>query len=177
RDLLRLEGLEPAYAVVLVDDVVAGSEVGEALEGAPNRCRTARSLPEDLRVGKQDEAEVPPHEASPRRCDGEEELRFVGERLARLDQARVDTAQQVLRPQPLAGGREGHTPALPGAKKCAELVLGLGEPAGGEGRPLRLEGKWLVRRQRIKLGRARQVRLDVQLLERHFLDLVCLPDE
>src|SRR5205823_7223178 len=71
-DLLRLEGLEAADTMVLVDDVVARPQVREALQRAPDRRRPAKPLSEDLRVRKQDEAELTPDEASPRRCDREE---------------------------------------------------------------------------------------------------------
>jgi hypothetical protein len=51
-DLLRLEAEQPPDAVVLVDNVVPCSEVGEGLEGASEpRIGTRGTLAEDLRVG------------------------------------------------------------------------------------------------------------------------------
>ena len=79
-DGLRLEAEQLPDPVVLVDDEVAGAQVGEALQRAPRRrCRARRALAEDLRVGEQDEAEIAPDEAAPRGRDGEEELRLVGD--------------------------------------------------------------------------------------------------
>src|SRR5581483_4845337 len=45
RDLLRLEAEELADAVVLVDDVVAGAQVGERLERAPADAALLRHAP------------------------------------------------------------------------------------------------------------------------------------
>src|SRR5207302_9709458 len=65
RDLLRLEGLQAADAVILVDDVVAGAEVGEALQRASEaRVRPGGTLAEDLRIGQQREPELAPDEAA-----------------------------------------------------------------------------------------------------------------
>jgi hypothetical protein len=76
RDLLRLETEQPPDPVILVDDVVAGAEVGERLQRAPEaRVGARRSLPEDLRVREEDGAEVPPDEAAPRGRDREVEPR------------------------------------------------------------------------------------------------------
>ena len=92
-DLLRLEAEQFPDAVVLVDDEVAGAEVGEGRERAAEPPVGARrSLAEDLRVGQEDEAELAPDEAAPRGRDGEEELRLAGQVLARLDSARVARA-------------------------------------------------------------------------------------
>ena len=74
RDLLGLEAEQLRDAVVLVHDVVAGAQVGEALQRAAGRGgRARRPLAEDLRVGKQREAELAPDEAAARRRDGERE--------------------------------------------------------------------------------------------------------
>jgi hypothetical protein len=55
-DRLRLEAEQLPDAVVLVDDEVAGAEVGEALERAAGGSRPARrALAEDLCVRQQDE--------------------------------------------------------------------------------------------------------------------------
>ena len=98
-DLLRLEGLQAADAMVLVDDVVARAKVGEALESTPQPgISSGRTLTEDLRVGEQDEPKLTPDEAAARGRDREHELGLVGQCLAGLEQARLDPPQQVLRP-------------------------------------------------------------------------------
>jgi hypothetical protein len=50
--------------------------------------------------------------------------------------------------------REGDDDAQPGARQRGELVLRLGEPAGGERRAQRLERERLPARERVELGRA-----------------------
>src|SRR5439155_14482179 len=121
-DLLRLEGLQAADAVVLVDDVVARAEVGEALESAPKSgVRPGRTLAEDLRVGRQHESALAPDESSPSRSDREQKLRFVRQRLAGLEQSRLDPPKQVLRPQSLTPVREGNDDPLAGPYERAEL--------------------------------------------------------
>src|SRR5262249_5396707 len=98
-DGLRLEAEQLPDAVVLVDDVVAGAEVGERLERAADagRVGTARAPAEELRVRKQDEVELAPDEAAP--CGRDDEARFglVGQRPAGLEQRRVDAPKQILR--------------------------------------------------------------------------------
>ena len=107
RDLLRLEPEQLAHAVVLVDDVVAGAEVGEGGERPPEAgIGPRRPLAKHLRVREQDEPEVAPDEAAPRRCDGEAERRVGGQLLARLQQLGVHAPQQVLLAQRLAAVRE-----------------------------------------------------------------------
>ena len=179
RDRLRLEAEELADAVVLVDDVVAGAQVGERLERAAQRARRARrALAEDLRVGEQDEAEVAPDEAAPRGRDGEDELRLLRERLALLEHARVDAAQQVLRAQRLAAVRERDDDAVAGADEAGQLLLGLREPARRDRRLLRLERERLRRRERVELGRAVEVEVvAAELLVPDGAHLVRLPDE
>ena len=67
--VLRLEAEQLADAVVLVHDVVAGAQVGERLQRAPDArgLRPRRALAEELRVGQQDEVQVAPDEAATRR--------------------------------------------------------------------------------------------------------------
>src|SRR5205823_2348412 len=78
RDGLRLESEQLADAVVLVDDEVAGAEIGERLDRAAEpRVGPRRPLAEDLRVGQEHEPELAPDEAAPCRRDGEEELRLA----------------------------------------------------------------------------------------------------
>ena len=69
-DLSRLEAEQLADAVVLVEDVVAGSELGERLQGATRWCcATSRSAAEDLCVREQREPELTPDEAAARGAD------------------------------------------------------------------------------------------------------------
>ena len=157
-DCLRLEAEQLADAVVLVHDVVAGAQVGERLKRSPDArgLRPARALAEELRVGQQDEVQVAPHEAAARRRDGESRLRLLRQRLAALEQRRVDAAKQVLGAQRIAAVRERDDHAVAGAHERVQLVLGLRQSARGERRTLRLERERLARRQLVELRRAAQ---------------------
>ncbi len=116
RDRLRLEAEQLPDAVILVHDVVAAAEVGERLESPPAEAALAgRAAAEDLMIGKEDEAELAPDEAPACGRDGEEKLRLLRQLVARLEEPRLDAAEQVLRPQRLAPVREGDDDALPGA--------------------------------------------------------------
>ena len=85
--------------MILVHDVVAGAEIGEGLQRAPAQTALARrAAAEDLVVGQEDEAEVAPDEAAAGRRHGEEQLGLLRQLLPRLEQSRLDPAQQVLRP-------------------------------------------------------------------------------
>jgi hypothetical protein len=96
-DLAGLEAEQLADAVVLVDDVVSGAELGEGLERAPGGCGAAAgAAAEDLRVGEQRKPQIPPDEAAARVGDGEEQLGLVGQLLALVDQSGVDAPQEVL---------------------------------------------------------------------------------
>ena len=158
-DRLRLEPEQPADAVILVHDVVAGAEVGERLQCASAEAALARhTAAEDLVIGQEDEAELAPDEAAAGGRDREEELRLLRQLVSRLQHARLDPAQQVLGAQRLAAMREGDDDALARAQERRELVLGLGEAARGDRGPLRLEGERLGLRERVELGRARERR-------------------
>ena len=174
-DLSRLEAEELRDAVVLVHDVVAGAQVGEALQCTPRRGRGARrALAEDLRVGQQRDTEVTPDEAATRRSDGEgQSLR----RLTDLEHGRLDPAQELLLPESLAAVREGNDHVELLAKQAAELVLGLGEAARRDRRPLRVEGERLPLRHRRQLGRAVELDAGERLLGPERAHLVGLPDE
>jgi hypothetical protein len=179
-DLLRLEAEQAADPVVLVDDVVAGPEVGERLECATEPgVRSRRALAEDLRIGEQDEAKLTPDEASPGRCDGEPEFALGRQLVAGLEQSRVDPAEQVLRPQRLTAMRERDDDAVAGVREASELVLGLGETAGRDRRSLRFESMRLALRKRVELGRTVEGRRrDAgKLLGPDLADLVGAPDE
>ena len=178
RDLLRLEAEELADAVVLVHDVVADPEVGKARErpAEPPVC-ARRSLPEDLRVGEQDEAELPPHEAPARRRDREAELGLGAERLAGLEERRLDLAQERGLPLRLAAMRERDDDAVPGSDEARELVLGLCQSACGDGGSLRLERVRLRLRERVELGGAVERDRCEALLLGDAPHVVGLPDE
>ena len=166
--LLRLEAEQLADAVVLVHDEVAGAEVGERLERAAAYPALARNAAtEDLVIRQQHEPELAPDEAAASGRDREQDLRLLRDRVARLEQARVDLAQQVLRAQRLAAVRERDDDALAGADERGQLVLRLAQPARRDRRPLRLEGERLSLRERVELRRA---------VERDRLEPVLLPD-
>ena len=176
RDLSRLEAEQPADAVVLVDDVVAGAQVGERLQRAAEaRVDAARAAAEDLRVGQEHEAELAPDEAAPRRRDREQELGLGGE--IALEHPRLDLAQQPLGARRLAAVRERDDDAQAGTNERGELVLGLGEPARGDRGPLRLEREGLPHRQRVELGGAVERHGPVALLLPDRPHLVGLPHE
>src|SRR5207237_9855413 len=125
----------------------------EGLKRSARWCRSTRSPAEDLRVGQKREPELSPDEAAAGQADGEEQLRLRGELRARLEDAGLDSAEQVLCTQRLAAVREGNDRAQAASNEAPKLVLGLGEPAGCDRRSLRLERERLTRRQRIELDR------------------------
>ena len=177
RDFLRLEAEQLADAVVLVDDVIARAKVGERLERAADSGGGARLATEDLGVGEQGDAELAPDEAAARRRDRVEELGFRRQLIAFLEEACFDPAEQVLVPHRLAAVREGDDDSKPGTDEGAELVLGLGEPPGGDRRALGLEGKRLSARERIELGGACERLRRELLLFPELADCVGLPDD
>ncbi len=164
--------------MVLVDDEVAGAQVGEGLQRATQPLiDTGRALAEDLRVREQDEPELAPDEPATGGGDREQELRLRGQVRVRVDDPGLDPAQQVLGPQGLAPVRERDHHALPGPQERAELGLGLGEPPCGDRRSLRLEGERLAGRERVELRRAFQVEGRAELFGADRAHLVGLPDQ
>ena len=153
RDLLRLEAEQLPDAMVLVDDEVTGAQVGERLE-RPSQPGVAPggALAEDLRVRQQDEAEVAPDEAAAGRRDGEVEPLVGREVVAVLQPTDLEPADQVGGAERVTPVRERDHDALPGADEGGELLLGLGEPAGGDRGALCLEcvrlaaGEWIEQR-------------------------------
>ena len=78
-DRLGVEPEELPDTVVLVDDMVAHPQVGEARESAAEAgVRPRRLLAEDLGVRQEDETELPPDEPAPRRRDRESEIGVHG---------------------------------------------------------------------------------------------------
>ena len=149
RDLLRLEAEQLPDPVVLVDDVVAGPEIGEGLEGAAEAGAGARrTLAEDLRVREQDEPEVAPDEPAPGGRDREEEARLVRQLPALLEPLDLEAAEQGRGAEAVAAVREGDDNALARTDEGGQLLLGLGEPARRDRRPLGLEGMRLATRER-----------------------------
>jgi hypothetical protein len=137
RDLLRLEPEQLRDAVVLVDDVVAGAEVGEGLQRAPGRGgRARRALPEDLRVGEQGQAELAPDEAASRGGDREGQALGLG---AVFEDARLDAAEHLLLPQRLAAVRERDDDVELLPEEPVQLVLRLRQATRGKRRALRVE--------------------------------------
>ena len=179
-DLAGLETEELADAVILVDDVVARAQLGERLQRAADGGRGAAREPlaEDLGVGEQDDPQVAPDEAAPGRADCEEDLGLGWELLVGLDDPRLGPAEHSFGAERFAAVREGHEDALPRANEGAELVLGLGQAAGGDGRSLRLEREGLARRQGVELGDALQDReLPAELFLPDLAHRIGLPDE
>ena len=177
-DLLRLEAEQLPDAVVLVDDVVAGAEVGERLERAADPVLgAARLAAEDLRVRQQRETEVAPDEAAAGRRDRVEELGFGGELLALFHDACVDPPEQVLVAQRLAAVREGDDRAQAAADERPKLLFRLREPASGDRGALSLERDRLSGREGVELGGAlERLRRELFLFPDR-ADCVGLPDE
>src|SRR5919197_794636 len=122
-DLLRLEAAQLGDAVVLVDDVVSGAQIGEALQRTAGRSGGARgTLAEDLRVGEQREPEVAPDEPAARGRDREDDAARL---LAGLEHVSLRAADKGLLPQGLAAMREGDDDVELLAQEPVELVLGL----------------------------------------------------
>ena len=115
--------------------------------------------------GQQDEPEVAPDEAAPRRRDGEVEPLVGGELVALLEPADLEPAEQVGGAERVAAVRERDDDALAGADERGELLLGLGEPARGDRRPLRLERVRLPAGERVEQrGAAERDRVEPLLL-------------
>ena len=176
RDLLRLEAEQLRDAVVLVDDVVAGAEVGEARERtAGRRGRARRPAAEDLGVGEQRDAEVAPDEAAPRGRDGERRGPSGSSPGVSIGASTRRSRCALALRLAAMGERDDDVEAL--AEQAGELVLRLREPAGDERRPLRVEGERLALRQRVELGRAVERDLRAALVAPDGAHLVRLPDE
>ena len=71
-----------------------------------------------------------------------------------VEDARVGALEQVVGAERLARVREGDDDAVAAVDEAVQLVLGLGEAARGDRRPLRLERERLRLRERVELGRA-----------------------
>ena len=152
RDLLRLEAEQLRDAVVLVDDVVAGAQVGEARERAAGR----RDRPGGRRrkTWVSGRSAIPrSRQTKPRRTGETANCRPVGSSPG-SSICGLDTAEEPAPPLGLAAMRERDDDVEPLAEQPLQLVLGLREAAGDERRALRLEREQLPLRQRVELGRA-----------------------
>ena len=168
-----------AMPVVLVHDVVAGAQVGEALQRAARRARSraAARLRKTCVSGQQREPELAPDEPAARRRRRRTRDPSGARRPARAS-SRRDAAQQRLLAQRLAAVRERDDDVELLAQQPAELVLGLGEPARRERRPLRVERERLALRQRRRARSRRRATTGVEaLLLPDRAHLVGLPDE
>ena len=176
-DLFRLEAEQLADAVVLVDHVVACAQVGKRGERAADPVgRARRPLAEDLRLREEHQSELAPDEAAARGRDREAKCCITRKPIA-FEQLGLDLPQHRLRAQRIALVRKRDDNAVALTDEGGELVLGLGEPARGERRSLRLEGERLVRRQRVELGDVLQRNRLVPLVLPGLAYLAELPDE
>ena len=94
-----------------------------------------------------------------------------------LELVGVDLAEHGLRPRRLACVGERDDDAIARLQEPAEVVLGLGEAARGDGRALRLERERLPARERVDRARAVEPNLVAQLLPPDRARLVDLPDQ
>ena len=140
-------------AVVLVHDVVAGAQVGEALQRAARRSASRAAAA----CGRPACRAAARARARARRSRGAPARPRTAGRSGGSpgsSRPRLHAAQQRLLPQRLAAVRERDDDVELLAQQAAQLVLGLGEPACRERRPLRVERERLALRQRRQLGRA-----------------------
>ena len=107
-DRLDVEPQELADAVVLVHDVIAGTQIREARERATEaqRGRRPRAAAEDLRGGQQREPERRRHEPAPRRRDAEVDAGPGGQALLGVEHPRLDATQTEQRTLGVAAVRE-----------------------------------------------------------------------
>ncbi len=155
--LLRVEADEPADAVVLVHDVVAGAQVGDRRERPPEPGRAAGAAAAQELGGRQHgDALRRRDEAVPQRRDDERDARLVGAAPARGGHVRRDPAEGHVRAPRLAEVGEADEHPVAGPNQRAQLVLGLGDPGRRERGPLRLELERLAERHLLE----RRHRLD-----------------
>ena len=151
-DLLRLEAEQLADAVILVDDVVADAQVGERRERPPSRASARGGRLRNTCVSGS-RTSPSSRQTNPRRAgETAKRTRCLPRQgsAVRVDRA-LDLAQQAALAQRLAAVRERDDDAVAGAHESRELVLGLGEAAGRDRRPLRLELECLPARERVEL--------------------------
>jgi hypothetical protein len=164
--------------VILVNDEVSEPEVGERGERpAEPAVRARRALAEDLRVGKQDDAEVPPDEAASRRRNGVQHAGLRRCSLAGLEWLELRPPQERLRPQRLATMRERDHHALAGPNEPRELRFRLRKPARGDGGPLRVERERLAAWERIEVDHPAQIDRGTSSLLPCFDDVGRLPHD
>jgi hypothetical protein len=140
-DGLRLEAEELPDAVILVDDVVARCEVGEALQRAADaRIGARRALRKICVSGRGRGPRSREDEAAPRRRDGEEEAFLIGSLSPGSSTSGSMRRQKAFVCSASPRCANVTTTRLPGAHEREEVALGLGEPARRDRGSLRLEG-------------------------------------
>ncbi len=146
-DLLGVEADEPPDAVVLVNDVVAGTQVGDGRERAADPGRPARAAAaEELRRREHGQAQARRDEPPPELRDAERHAGLVGAFRTGIGQRRLDPAQLEVRAARLAEMREAHEHAVARPREAAQLVLGLGDAERRERRRLGVERGGLAER-------------------------------
>ena len=174
-DLLRLETEQLGDPVVLMNDVVARAEIGEARERpAGRRCRPRRPPAEDLGVREKRDPEVAPHESPPRGCDGKREA--LG-RLPRLEHLGLDPTEEGAAALGLAAMRERDDDVEPLSHEPAEPVRGFRGATRHERGALGVEREPLALRERIELGCTLERQLGDALVGPDRPHRVGLPDE
>src|SRR4051794_24826788 len=149
-DGLRLEARELGEAVVLVDDDVAGSQVGERAQRASPAAAGARPLgalaAEEAVLGDDREAQAGGDEAVPQVRLGEAQLRLGG--AVAVDPARAQAREVVGGALAVAPSRPRDDRLVVRAHELLELGLGVLEAARGEVGGLGAELDRLVLRDR-----------------------------
>ena len=173
-----LEAEELSDAVVLVDDVVAGAEVGERLERAAEvRGRAGGRFRKTCASGRRTRPSS--RQTKPRRA-GAIAKRSWGSRgsssSGSSSRASIRRSMFCVRS---ASPRCGKATTSAGrTDEALELVLGLGEPSCRDRWTLRLEGEGLAGRKRLELGRAREREVvALELLRPDARRPLGLPDE
>ena len=155
RDRLRVEPEQLPDTVVLVDDVVAHAQVGEARERAaePARPRAAAACGRPACPGRRTSPSS--RQTNPRRAGATAKRRSgsAGSASPGASSGASTFRRSAALALGLAAMSERDDDAVPGADEALELVLRLGEPARGDRRPLRLEAMRLPLRERVELGR------------------------
>ena len=158
--LLGVEADEPADAVVLMHDVVAGAQVGDGRQGAADAGRAARAAAAEELSRRQDgQPQAGRDEPPPQLADAERDAGLLGPGVPRIGKRGLDPAQLEVRAAGLAEVREAHQHAVARPLEAAKLVLGLGDPERRERRRLRVErqraGRAASRRARWRRRSAR----------------------
>ena len=155
--VLRLEAEQLADAVILVDDVVAGAEVGERLQRpAAEAALARRAAAEDLVVGQQHEPELAPDEAAAGRRRRRTGARArSGSGVARLEHAAPSTRRRrfcVRSASPRCG--KATTTRWPERRSAASSLSASASPRAAIAGRCASKRERLALRERVELGRA-----------------------